>query len=374
MTGRGSYFFLDGTTRVADSGERRRTLGEKLRWLVIALAVAYPIGLLLVLVLLRGVGERWPLVTVALYLPRAGFGLPLPFLTLALLFVRPRRWLLTQVVAAYLLLFPLMGLALHGARARTPGAVPLRIMTFNVDLTSASYSTLGVQIRASSPDIVLLQEAPEDEPGLLTPQLPGYFVRADGQFVIATKFPITDVYLPPQVRYGGESFDANFVRYRLDAPGGPIDVYNTHPVSPHSQFDRLRGRGLLYELASGRFFSNHEAFSRLARNAGVRTLQASALAEHAAASPFPVLIAGDTNLPSKSWILGHVLGDYQDGFTESGRGFGYTFPARRAPPWIRLDRVLADESFRFVAFSRLDVHVSKHFPVVADLERVPKNR
>jgi len=34
------------------------------------------------------------------------FGLPLPFLTLALLFVRPRRWLLSQVAASLLLVFP----------------------------------------------------------------------------------------------------------------------------------------------------------------------------------------------------------------------------------------------------------------------------
>ena len=358
---------------MADSVKGRRTLQEKLRRLVIVLAVGYPIALLLVLAIFRGIGERVAIVTVALYLPAAGFGLPLPVLTLALLFVRPRRWLLTQLVAALILLFPVMGLHLHGARASAAGAARLRVMSCNIDLASASFAALGDAIRSVAPDIALLQEAPEDEAGLLAPQLPGYFVRADGQFLVASKYPITDVYLPPQVHLNDENFDANFVRYRVSAPGGVIDVYNAHPFSPHSQFDRLRGGGLMYELASGRFFTNHEAFRRLARNSGVRLLQARAMAAHAGKAPFPVLIGGDTNLPSNSWILGQTLGGYQDGFAEVGRGFGYTFPSRHAPPWLRLDRVLADESFRFLAFSRVNARVSKHFPVFADLERVTKN-
>ena len=65
--------------------------------------------------------------TLALYLPRAGLrpAAAVPHAR-ALLFVRPRRWLLTQVVAALLLLlFPLMGLELsRRARARRPGARP----------------------------------------------------------------------------------------------------------------------------------------------------------------------------------------------------------------------------------------------------------
>jgi endonuclease/exonuclease/phosphatase (EEP) superfamily protein YafD len=372
--GREPHFFRDGTARVADSGERRRRWGERLRRAVLAIAVAYPLALLLVLVAMRGIGERWSLSTILLYLPRAVFALPLPPLVFALLFVRPRRWLLTQVVAALILLFPLMGLELGGPRAPTPGTPRLRLLTANVDLGSATVIELAAAILGARADIVCMQEAPDDQSYRLAPHLPGYVVRADGQFIVASKFPITDVYVPPGIDHDGESVAPNFVRYRIAAPGGLVDVYNVHPASPHGAFDRLRGDGLLYELASGRLFVNHAAYRRLRRNAGLRDLQVRALAAHARAAPYPVIIAGDTNLPAQSWILGHALGGYQDGFVEAGRGFGYTFPARRAPAWLRLDRILADGSFRFVSFARLGVHVSKHFPVVADLERVPKNQ
>jgi endonuclease/exonuclease/phosphatase family metal-dependent hydrolase len=358
---------------VADSSKRRRTAREKLRLAVLVLAVAYPLALLFVLALMRGIGERWWPTTVLLYLPRVGFLLPLPPLVLALLFVRPRRWLLTQLAAALILLFPLMGLHLGGSRAAAAGAHRLRVLSCNVDLASASVGALAAAIRAAAPDLVLLQEAPDGEAGLLARELPGYLVRGDAQFVVASKYAILDVYLTPPTGLDRIYFAPSFARYRIDAPGGPIDVFNMHPTSPHGAFDHLRGPGLLHELVSGRIFVNHDAIKRIYANTALRTLQVRTLAEHAHVATNPVLIAGDTNMPAGSRILGEYLGGYQDGFAEAGRGFGYTFPARRAPAWLRLDRVLADRSFRFVAFSRLDVHVSTHYPVLTDLERTGQN-
>jgi endonuclease/exonuclease/phosphatase (EEP) superfamily protein YafD len=356
---------------VGQSVQGRRTVGAWLRLALLALAAAYPLALIVVLAVLRGVGERWSLSTLALYLPRVGFGLPLPLLVVALVGARPRRWLVTQLLAALLLLFPLMGLELPVGRAARAGQPSLRIMSCNIDLGSASTDELSAAIRAAAPDVVCLQEARGDEVAPLARHLPEYVVRADGQFIVASKLPIVDVYHPPRIERGGEPVDPRFIRYRVETPAGLVDVYNVHPVSPHGSFDRLRGEGLLHELASGRFFVNRDGFRRLADNAARRERQVRALADAAARSPYPVLIAGDTNLPTASWIFGHYLGRYQDGFAEAGQGFGYTFPARHRPAWLRLDRILADERFRFVAFSRLDVHVSTHFPVVADVVRSP---
>jgi endonuclease/exonuclease/phosphatase (EEP) superfamily protein YafD len=264
-----------------------------------------------------------------------------------------------------------MGLELGGPRARTAGAPRLRIMSFNVDSRSARAPELTAVLRSTGADVICLQEAHGEEAPIYARQLPGYVVRGDGQFVVASKLPIVDVYLPRGISHGGESRDGAFVRYRLAAPGGLVDVYNLHPVSPHGPFDRLRGAGLLRELVSGRLFVNRDAFGHVGSNATLRFLQVRALAAHAGVASYPVLLAGDTNLPGGSWILGRFLGAYQDGFVEVGRGFGYTFPARRSPPWLRIDRVLADEHFRFVSLERLDVHVSTHFPIVGELERLP---
>jgi endonuclease/exonuclease/phosphatase (EEP) superfamily protein YafD len=341
---------------------------------VLWLAVAYPVSLLLFLIVLRGIGERWALSTMALYLPRAPFALPLPGLTIALMFVRPRRWLFTQLVAGLVLLFPLMGLELHGGRAVAAGAAPLRIFSCNADLGSASFAALAEAILAAAPDVALLQEAPAEEAAGLAPLLPGYVVRGDDQFVIASKLPIIDAYLAPPTDQDRIYFRPAFARYRIGAPGGPIDLYDIHPVSPHGPFGHLIGEGLLHELLSGRFFKNHDGFRRIVQNTTVRSREVRAIVEHARSAPYPVLMAGDTNLPTASRLFATELGGYQDAFAQVGWGFGYTFPSRHAPAWLRLDRFLADENFRFVSFSRPDVHVSKHYPVVSVVERVPKNQ
>ena len=102
-------------------------------WLLTVLAIGYPAALLAVILTLRFVGERWWLSAAVLYLPRIGFALPLPFIVLLLLVSR-RYWLLLgQLVALVLLLFPLMGLQLPGARpSPSQGAFHLRVVTYNI--------------------------------------------------------------------------------------------------------------------------------------------------------------------------------------------------------------------------------------------------
>jgi endonuclease/exonuclease/phosphatase family metal-dependent hydrolase len=85
-------------------------------------------------------------------------------------------------------------------------------------------------------------------------------------------------------------------------------------------------------------------------------------------SPYPVIIAGDTNLPGSSWALAHWFGEFQDGFDEAGSGFGYTYPLGKRRPWLRLDRVLAGPQFRFVDFGVIESKASDHLAVLAELE------
>src|ERR1700722_13510102 len=106
---------------------------KSLRRVVAGLAVAYPIALLGAVAVLRYVGEAWWLSTLGLYLPRIGFALPLPFLAVALHFLRrpPLLWL--QAVGALIILFPLMGLVLPRPTSADRGAATLRVLSFNVN-------------------------------------------------------------------------------------------------------------------------------------------------------------------------------------------------------------------------------------------------
>jgi endonuclease/exonuclease/phosphatase family metal-dependent hydrolase len=176
-----------------------------------------------------------------------------------------------------------------------------------------------------------------------------------GEFFVASRYPIKDVYDPPALDGG---WDAGFIRVTVEAPFGPIDVYNAHPVSPRRGFEAMRDAE--QPLAGG-------GTGRLTRNAELRARQVAALAAHARAAVNPVVIAGDTNLPGLSPLLREQLGDWQDGFAQVGRGFGYTFPAHRWLPWMRIDRVLAGRQLRFVSFSVGQRRGSDHLCVIAEL-------
>ena len=128
----------------------------------------------------------------------------------------------------------------------------------------------------------------------------------------------------------------------------------------------MRGEGLKNEIESGRLLHG-TASGKVMDNTGLRLQQLEMISRDAHAQPAPVIIAGDTNLPTLSWALSRWFGDYRDGFSEAGAGFGYTFPAPRHP-WMRIDRVLADRRIRVVGFRVIQSAASDHFPVVADLE------
>ena len=266
----------------------------------------------------RLIGERWWATTAALYLPRVGFALPLPVLSLALLVDRSYRWLLTQLVALLLLLFPIMGLHLSGSHAATPGAPRLRLLTFNIDDGSLGVDALFAQVRAANPDVILFQEADYVSEEVLGAGLPGYSLRKTRQFVLASRFAIREVFEPPRFLHDGVLRTPRFMRYQVETPGGIIQLYSVHPVSPREALDDLRGAGLRQEITSGRILAPLSAST--IDSARLRAEQVEAVAEDAGRSPYPVIIAGDTNLPELSWAYARALGGYRDGFADAASG------------------------------------------------------
>lgn len=348
---------------VAPAARRRRDrLVALTRPIVNLSAVVYLIALLAVAAALRLVGERWWVTTIALYLPRIGFALPLPLLIVALLLARSYRLLVTQVAAAFVLLFPLMGLHVGGARAPTPGALRLRLFTLNTGLGKNGTGEILDRIRGANPDVIALEEVDDDNVEALRLGLPGYAFRHLDQFVVASRFPIEDEVVAPPIWSGGEAQSAQYAHCRVSTPAGPIRLFAVHPVSPHDAFDQLRGQGLRSVSARA-----------IETNTQERVAQVRALAADAAKSSDPVIIAGDTNLPGLSWAFSHWLGGFSDGFAEVGRGFGYSYPAQRMV-WMRIDRILSGSRIRFLDVATISPRISDHLAVAADLELLPDHR
>jgi len=336
-----------------------------LRFLALVAAIGYPLALLAVVCGLRFVGERWWVSQAALYLPRLGFALPLPFVALAIWLWAPRRWLWLQLVSVVLLLFPLMGLRAGGALIvpRASGEV-IRLVTFNVFVDRRQgYGPVLEQVRRFNPSLVLMQEVTPESAAELLAGFPGWHTDFSDQFLIASRFPITEVRRPSLLEYPRGTGGAHFMRYTLQLPGGPLALFQVHTSSPRDALEALRGGGLRSQLRSGALFGEATR-AAMEWNGERRRRQIEALARAAAGSPLPVLIAGDTNLPGLSWVLNHYLGAYQDAFEVAGSGFGYTFPATRRA-WMRIDRVLGDRSIWFQETAVGRMQASDHYCVFA---------
>jgi endonuclease/exonuclease/phosphatase (EEP) superfamily protein YafD len=334
-----------------------------LRLVTICCAIGYPIALVGVLLSLRFVGERWWVTVVAMYLPRIGFGLPLPLVAVAAYFWAPRRYLAFQALSLAVLLFPLMGLNPGLGQVLTRAASPsVRLVSYNVGFGSRDVPAITRQVRECAPDLVLMQDANAVFERGVRAGFDGWHVQLDGEFIVASRYPIRETFVPPPLLYTQGTGGAHFVRYAIDTPLGLVDVFNVHTTSPRPGLEEVRGRGLREEIASGRLFAAKSA-RPVELNAYRRRRQMEALATAAVASPRPVIIAGDTNLPGLSWILNEYLGRFRDAFSQAGWGFGYTFPTNR--PWMRIDRVLTNDRLRALDFRIGEGRSSDHRSVCA---------
>jgi endonuclease/exonuclease/phosphatase (EEP) superfamily protein YafD len=338
----------------------RPTLVRWSRRLLAALAIAYPAALVVVALMVRFVGESWWVTGVCLYLPRWGFGLPLPILAVALAAFRMKRLLLVQALSALLVLFPLMGFVVPWPTFASHDKPTMRVLSYNLNSTNDGAWRVMDEIARYSPDVVLLQEIGGHRAlELVVPTLRQQYptVEVTHNFILATRYPMS-----PE----GPSSKAPeyYQRYPLETALGHVVVYNVHTVSPRHALFPLRGRrGLLAELRSP-----HP--SPLESNALERESQVQTFTESAAMETDPVLIAGDTNLPGLSRVFARFLSSYDDGFPKAGWGFGYTFPTYRGGPWMRIDRILTKAPLRFVSFQvGRAFAASDHLCVVADLQR-----
>lgn len=357
-----------GGRTMSNAPKQRGRLRRWFRASLAVLAVGYPVALLIVLLALRFISEDWWVTAVGLYLPRVGFALPLPAIALGLALTRRWRWLALQIVSLWLMLFPLMGLVVSWRSYPADGERSFRILSFNVDSGSSGFQPLVDEIISHSPDIVVIQELPDWRAQQMKTQLSPFFanISARDQFFVASKFPIVSSDIPPGIPFFGRLRSPRFMRFVLETPLGKVTIYNLHTVSPRGGFLKMRGQGLRREILSGRIVQG-QASPEIESTAALRALQVKATAAMADRESGPVMIVGDTNLPTLSDARARYLGHYHDGFAEAGLGFGYTFPAKW--PWMRIDLLLTSEELEFKRVETGKGRASDHVCVFGDVVR-----
>jgi vancomycin resistance protein VanJ len=348
---------------VAATGNQRasRPSGRLFRNTLTICCWMYPLGLLMVWLLVRTAGDRWWPATLLMFGPRWASAIPLPIFAAAAL-GRRSRLIWPVLAAAVLQLFPIMGLCVpvHHLLSRNANTPALRILTLNAHGGQTSGAQLDALLAQEKPDVVLIQDwAKRLRVTFYT--APGWYTRwdAEHELFVASRFPIADGRdldledLPADgLSETGRETPGEAAHYVLDAPIGHVHLFNVHLASPHVGFNSfLKG--------------DPGASARIDGNSLWRRRESAAIIAETRSLSGPVLLAGDFNTPVESDIFRSYWWSYTDAFSECGMGFGDTFYARRAQ--MRIDHILIGPGWRAQrCWVGPDVG-SPHRPVIADL-------
>jgi endonuclease/exonuclease/phosphatase (EEP) superfamily protein YafD len=105
---------------------------------------------------------------------------------------------------------------------------------------------------------------------------------------------------------------------------------------------------------------------RLIGGVQARSEQAEIVARAIAASPYPVIVAGDFNDVPTSYVYRRVRGRLLDGFREAGRGVGFTY---QGPiPGLRIDYIFCSPELEFSGYRIINAgSCFDHSWVLADM-------
>ncbi|WP_224361581.1 endonuclease/exonuclease/phosphatase family protein [Hyalangium versicolor] len=229
----------------------------------------------------------------------------------------------------------------------------LRVMTFNIESGIRGLDKVAEVIRGARPDVVALQEVDLgsrragglDQTAVLAEQagLPyhAHFRTTDlygGAYGIAllSRFPLESLaQYPLPVPRGAEP--RTLVHAVVQVAGREISVYLTHLI-------------------------------RRPFNGDVRVRQSALIAGMMARDPRPKLLMGDFNDDPDSRPVRLLRRGLTDVVAASGHGSDGTYPLPFPfSPALRIDYVLACDSFEPVRSAVLRVGASDHYPVIADV-------
>jgi len=135
-----------------------------------------------------------------------------------------------------------------------------------------------------------------------------------------------------------------------------ITVYNVHfesfGIVPNSEVLKNENSGRTLRKIARTFIKQQEQSLQISNDINLNTYQS--------------VLCGDLNNTQFSSVYREVIGNFQDSFLETGHGFGKTFSLKGFP--MRIDYILADDSFEFTSHTNYEVEYSDHFPVMATLK------
>ncbi len=111
---------------------------------------------------------------------------------------------------------------------------------------------------------------------------------------------------------------------------------------------------------------SQKVFKRISVAFGKQQQQAAIIMDHKKDCDYPIIICGDLNNSSFSYVYRSIRGKLNDTFEDAGTGFGKTYNFKYYP--ARIDYIFADERMKVKSFESFsDFDNSDHFPIMTRL-------
>jgi vancomycin resistance protein VanJ len=301
-------------------------------------------------------GDRWWLATILLFGPRWFFAVPLPFLApVAAVFWRRGLWLL--LASAMVLLIPIMGFCFSWGWIGHSNGLKYRVLTCNIDGSNCNKSSLLELITQIQPDFIALQECSD---ATMLSALDNYHVVHQGELLVASRFPLQ---LEAELS-GPEPLHA-YPRFHMlacsaDTPKGKMAFCSIHLPSARYGLSNVLDKNTGLSPGKSGLLNDQIA---------LRREESQAVASFVKKMSSPVILAGDFNMPEQSTIYREDWSKYQNAFSQTGFGFGYTFhgEVRCIPFGFRIDHILCGAALcPSHCWVGPDVG-SDHMPLIAEL-------
>ena len=184
-----------------------------------------------------------------------------------------------------------------------------------------------------------------------------------------SRFPIIQkyTYSPPATNY-----NSIFQSIDVAKDNDTFRVFNTHLQSlkfsdesrQYIEDPTLRGE---IDIAKSK-----NIISKFKTGFAKRKLQSERVKKSMNESPYKVIICGDFNDVPNSYAYNTIGKGLKNAYAEKGTGIGRTFSS--ISPTLRIDNIFVDNKLMVEQFIRIKKKLSDHFPIIADVQLLPKRK
>ncbi len=324
-------------------------------------------------------GDRLWWTVPILYGPRWVWALPLVGF-LPLLWRSLRRGMPIFAVGVILVCGPILDLRIGlGRLTTTPAGRPLRLIEFNAEGNKdAGSAARQAEILADfDPDIVVVAECGTLLQKVLPTAFPDHAIRTSYSLCLVVRGEILRWEPRDPSDFWREYGSGAMVRSDVVLDEDTLRVGLVHLATPRRALARLSDEATVQELRE-RVTPGSEAESRGAllavqtstrTNLDLRRRESLTARDWVSAdNRFPLVVAGDFNLPVASGIYREYWGDLTNTWSSLGVGLGHT---KRLRLWgIRIDHVLTGSGVAPTQVNLGPPLHSDHLPIIADLRIV----